>query len=86
MGSMDNGPFNFEQIFVEFEKEGLAGSWKTGRFVRFGGSTGGLNGLMPVRPQNGSLRRIEPKSWPVGGSTSWSSPIFKTLVSSLSTA
>ena len=80
---MDNGPFNFEQIFVEFEKEGLVGSWKTGRFVRFGGSTGGLNGLMPVRPQNGSLRRTEPESWPVGGSTGRtgrSGPVFKTLL------
>ena len=85
MGSMD-GPFNIKQIFVDYKKYGLAGSWKTGRFVRFGGPTGGLNGSMPVRPQNGSLRRIEPKSWPVGGSTGWSSPIFKTLVSSLSTA
>ena len=66
MGSMDNEPFNIKQIFVEYKKEGLVDLWKTGRFVRFGGSTGGLNGSMSVRPQNGSLRRTEPESWPVG--------------------
>ena len=82
MGSMDNGPFNIKQIFVEYKQKGLAGSWKTGRFIRFAGSTGGLNGSMPVRPQNGSLRWTEPESWPVGGSigrTGRSGPVFKTL-------
>ena len=50
MGSMDNGPFNFKQIFVEFKKEGLAGfvknrtvclvRWFDQRFERFNaGST-----------------------------------------------
>ena len=60
--------------------------WKTGRFVWFGGLTSGLNGSMPVRLQNGSLRWTEPESWPVGGSTGRtgrSGPIFKTLFTPL---
>ena len=47
---MDNGPFNFKQMFVEFKKEGLAGfvknrtvclvRWFDQRFERFNaGST-----------------------------------------------
>ena len=55
MGSMDNGSFNIKQIFVEYIKKK---AWP----VRVGGLIGGLNGLMPVRPQNSSLRRTESES------------------------
>ena len=79
MDMMDNGSLNSKQIFVELRSRRFV---KTGRFVRFGGSTVDLNCSMPVWPRNGSLKWTESESSSVDGLTNQTGrfgSVFKTM-------